>query len=201
MFFIQGCSQKSEIKPTVQVQEKIKTKIKPMKEKKKNIFIDIENVDALDKKINLFINEKYGVNMAEQLVSGIHYDLEYVNTAIKTEVFVKYKNSIMFCGSGGCSGEMIEYKDDTLKHIESFTLIKSVIYLIHDLSKHGFSKVVIPVPYLDENDEYAIYYNVYEPFSSKDNESVYSNAQAYKELEHLLKSRKSSIKLFEEMSK
>ena len=75
LFILQGCSQKGILEPTSQEKQ----------------LLEIQNIDALDKKINLFINEKYTSELSEKLLLGIHYDAEYINTENKTEIFIKYK--------------------------------------------------------------------------------------------------------------
>lgn len=184
MLLIQGCSQRNLTKE---------------KEVSEPSILQIENLDELKQKVNSFINEKYTQDIAQKLSLGINYDTEYINTVNKTEVFIKYKNSMFFCGTGGCSGEMLEYENGTLKHIESFTLINSSIYLIHKLSDYGFEKIVIPVNYIDENEDKAVYYNIYQPFTLNENQSLYPNDIGYDELKSCVTDRKKSIKLFEKI--
>ncbi len=198
VLFTQGCSQKKALKP---VEEPLKGKLlleKPPKEEpKKEKKLEIKNLDELNERVNVFLNDTYGEDMKEALVQNVHYDLEYVNVNAKTYVFVKFKNSFMFCGSGGCSAKMLEYKNDAFKELESFSLIKSSIYLIHERSPNGFSKAFIPVSYIDGL-KWSIYYNVYEPFSQNETQSVYPKDVGYKELQAIMKNRKKSIKLFGE---
>ena len=194
---IQGCSYKEtpkfEKKPEIQLEKELK-----IEEPKKIVqVLEIKNMQELNQRVNSYLNERYSEDIKERLIEGTHYNLEYVNTQSKTYIFVKYKNSFLFCGSAGCSAAMLEYKEKSLKEIESFTLVKSSIYLIHDYSTIGFSKIVVPVSFLDEA-QWSIYYNVYEPFSQNDNSSLYPNDREYKELKAYLSSRKKSIKLFME---
>ncbi len=173
---------------TPQVLEKPKIIVKPK--------VEIKNIDAINHNVNLFLNKKYALDMKEELHQNIHYDLEYVNTLTKTYIFVLFRYSFMFCGSGGCSGLMLEYKDGNILEIESLTLIKSSIYLIHNLSENGFSKIVIPVSFIN-GDQWGTYYNIYNPFTEEEHSSLYPKESGYKELKRLLDSRKTSIKLFE----
>lgn len=184
IFLLQGCSQKETV-----VKQKVVDET-PIK---------IQNLDALNEKVNSFINDKYIQEIGEHLSLGINYDTEYINTQSKTVVFIKYKNSIYFCGSVGCSAEMLEYEEDSFKHIESFTPVKSSIYLLHKLSDYGFEKIIIPVYYINEKEEKALYYNIYEPFSPSDNQSLYPQDFGYEEIKTLLNDRKKSIKLFDKV--
>jgi len=191
MLFTQGCSQKKVIKPTKEpITEKPITKTSEPEK-----ILEVTNLNELDKNVAIYLNAHYAEDMKEPLVQNSHYDLEYVVVSAKTYVFVKFKNSFMFCGSGGCSAKMLEYKNDTFEEIESFTLIKSSIYLIHEKTPNGFSKVVIPVSYIDGMN-WATYYNIYEPFSQNETKSIFPKDIGYKELKIAIEDRKKSIKLF-----
>ncbi len=176
ILLMQGCSQKEAL-------------TLPIKE--------IKNIDEINQKVNVYINKKYGEDVREKLLQNIHYDLEYINTITKRYIFIKFKNSFIFCGSGGCSAKMLEYAENKIGEIESMTLIRSSIYLIHDNSESSFSQIVVPVTFMD-GPNYSTYYNVYEPFSDGETHDIYPSMQGYKELQRVLKTRKESIKLFEE---
>ena len=191
VLLIQGCSQKK----TPIIVEEAPQKIQKKEPKKRVIILQVENIEKVNQEINIFLNEQYSEDLKERLLQGTHYDLEYVKTASKTYVFVRFKNSFLFCGSGGCSAEMLEYKSESFTKIESFTLVKSSIYLMHDYLTEGFSQVVVPVSFMDEKG-WSTYYNIYEPFSENETRSIYPNTREYKELKADLSSRKKSIKLF-----
>ncbi len=186
ILFMQGCSQRKAIKL---IEEP------PREKPKKKKILKIKNLDELNEKVNIFLNKIYANDIKEPLVKNIHYDLEYVNVSSKTHVFVKFKNSFMFCGSGGCSAKMLEYNGEIFEEIESFSLIKSSIYLLHEKTPNGFSKVIVPVSYIDGTN-WSRYYNVYEPFTQNETQSVYPKDIGYKELNSVVNSRKKSIKLF-----
>ena len=191
MLLTQGCSQKKVIKPTKEPMTEKPIIKKPEPEK----ILEVKNLDELDKKIAIYLNIYYAEDIKEPLIQNSHYDLEYVVVNAKTYIFIKFKNSFMFCGSGGCSAKMLEYKNDTFEEIESFSLIKSSIYLIHEKTPNGFSKVVIPVSYIDGMN-WATYYNIYEPFSQNEIKSIYPKDIGYRELKIATQDRKKSIKLF-----
>ena len=182
IFLIQGCSEKK----TPNTFEKPK--------------LEKQNIDELNHQVNIFLNKKYAIDIQEELEQNVHYDLEYVNTPLNTYAFVLFKNSFMFCGSGGCSVKVLEYKNESILEIESLTLVSASIYLVHDLSPSGFSKIVVPVSYLDET-KWATYYNVYNPFAKEEHRGVYPQDIGYKELKMILNDRKLSIKLFTNVEK
>jgi hypothetical protein len=184
LFFIQGCSQKNP------------TPTKAIQAHTNDTLDNAINIHHIDEKINHFINKKYNLEADKRLIFGVNYDTEYVKTASKTVIFIKYKNTLLLCGNKGCSGEMLEYVNDEVVSSETFMLIDSEIYLIHDFTPYGFSKVVIPNSYLNKKGEYSQYYNIYEPFSEKENENIYPGSEVYKVLTPLLNDRKKSIKLF-----
>ncbi|RLA74547.1 MAG: hypothetical protein DRG78_21230 [Epsilonproteobacteria bacterium] len=186
ILFTQGCSQKKVIKPIAEP---------PIEKPKQEKILEVKNLDELDEKVAIYLNILYAEDIKEPLVQNIHYDLEYVTPNTKTYIFVKFKNSFMFCGSGGCSAKMLEHKNDMFEEIESFTLIKSSIYLIHEKTSNGFSKVAIPVSYIDGMN-WATYYNIYEPFSQNEIKSIFPKDIGYKELKIAIQDRKKSIKLF-----
>ena len=111
-FLIQGCSQK-KIQKEVQSKEIQSYEVQALK---------IKNLEELNEKVNLFLNEGYSKDTGEPLVQNTHYDIEYVYTESRTYVFVKFKNSMLFCGSGGCSGKLLEYVSGSFKEMESLTL-------------------------------------------------------------------------------
>jgi len=183
----QGCSHKETPKPK---KEQVKEVKKP-----EVIILKIDNIDALNQRVNSYLNGLYAKDIEETLLQGSHYDIEYVHTQSKTYIFVKFKNSFLFCGKDGCLVKMLEYKSELFLELESFTLSKSSIYLLHDNSTEGFSVIVVPMSYFDEA-QYKTYYNIYEPFSENDNRKIYPQDREYKELQTILSSRKKSIKLF-----
>ena len=197
IILIQGCSHKEMLIVEKYPEKKLEKEIKKEEPKEIVQVLEIKNIEDVDQRMNVYLNERYGEDIKERLLQGTHYDLEYVNTQSKTYIFVKFKNSFLFCGSGGCSAKMLEYEDERFKEIESFTLIRSSIYLLHDSSTVGFSQIVVPVSYIDGT-QYSTYYNIYEPFSENEHIGLYPKDRDYKRLQADLKSRKKSIKLFKE---
>jgi len=180
LLFIQGCNQKNI---DFKLQEEVK----------------VIEVELIEKRLEQFLNDKYKADINRVILSEKDYDTEYIHTETKTTVFVKYKDNMSFCNKRGCSGEMFEYKANTIKQIDSFMLIETQIYLFHDFNKYGFSQVIIPTSYQNEDGEYEIVYNIFEPFSDIENETIYPNTKQYKLIQKKLNDRKKSIKLFAEM--
>jgi len=194
ILIIQGCSHK--VTPKLEKkEEKELQKIEVQKEEDRLVTLKVNNIDEINQRVNSYLNELYAKDIEEKLSQGTHYDIEYVHTKSKTYLFVKFKNSFLFCGKDGCLVKMLEYENEKFIELESFTLELSSIYLLHDNSNEGFSVVVVPMSEFDES-KYTTYYNIYEPFSENEYISIHSKDRAYKELEADIKSRKKSIKLF-----